>query len=102
MDNNNSCIGFLWFVKNGAFYSFPYLHIIAVKEECRNHGIGKKLLNFFEDICFKDKDRLFLVVADFNPNAKRLYESIGYVEVGYLPNLYRQGINEHLMMKSRG
>jgi hypothetical protein len=31
--------GFLWFINNGAFHSFPYLHIIAVKEEFRNLGI---------------------------------------------------------------
>lgn len=101
IDINENCKGFIWFILEGAFHSFPYLHIIAVKEEARKLGIGKKLLEFFENICFKDHNKLFLVVADFNPNARRLYESIGYVEVGVMPNLYREGINEHLMMKLR-
>jgi ribosomal protein S18 acetylase RimI-like enzyme len=58
-------------------------------------------LQFFEDICFKDYTKLFLVVADFNPDAKMLYEKVGYVEVGTIPSLYRAGITENLMMKSR-
>lgn len=101
MDINQNCIGFIWFIVDGIFHSFPYLHIIAVKQESRKQGIGKKLLKFFEDSCFKDYNKLFLVVADFNPNAKKLYEKIGYVQVGTLPSLYREGITEHLMMKSR-
>ncbi|MDF2804202.1 MAG: acetyltransferase [Anaerocolumna sp.] len=101
IDDNHSCRGFLWCILGGIFHSFPYLHIVAVKKESRKHGIGKKLMQFFEDICFEDYNKLFLVVADFNPDAKILYERIGYVEVGTIPNLYREGITEHLMMKLR-
>jgi len=93
------CVGFIWFITNGAFHSFPYLHIIAVKEEFRNLGIGRKLLQHFEEANFKKYSKLFLVVADFNPEAKRLYQSSGYKEVGIIPNLYRSGISECLMMK---
>jgi ribosomal protein S18 acetylase RimI-like enzyme len=101
LDGSEGCKGFIWFVLDGIFHSFPYLHIIAVKQESRNQGIGKKLLKFFEDSCFKDYSKLFLVVADFNPDAKILYEKIGYIQVGTIPSLYREGITEHLMMKSR-
>lgn len=101
LDINHNCTGFIWFVMEGAFHSFPYLHIIAVKKENRKFGIGKKLLQFFEDICFIDYTKLFLVVADFNPDAKMLYERIGYIDVGIIPSLYREGITEYLMMKLR-
>jgi ribosomal protein S18 acetylase RimI-like enzyme len=101
LDTDHQCVGFIWFILGGAFHSFPYLHIVAVKQEKRKLGIGKKLLEYFEDICFKNYSKLFLVVADFNPNAKMLYESIGYKEVGIIPNLYRAGITEFLMMKVR-
>lgn len=101
LDASEGCKGFIWFILDGIFHSFPYLHIVAVKQESRNHGIGKKLLQFFEDICFKNYTKLFLVVADFNPDAKLLYEEVGYIEVGIIPSLYRVGINEHLMMKLR-
>jgi ribosomal protein S18 acetylase RimI-like enzyme len=101
VDSNNNCLGFIWYILDGIFHSFPYLHIIAVKKESRNHGIGKKLLKYFEDICFKEYTKIFLVVADFNPGAKRLYKKLGYIEVGSVPNLYREGIIEYIMMKVR-
>lgn len=101
IDADNNCVGFVWFILNGAFHAFPYLHIISVKENYRNLGIGKKLLEFYEDISFKNRNKVFLVVADFNEDAKRLYERLGYKEVGIIPSLYREGITEHLMMKLR-
>jgi ribosomal protein S18 acetylase RimI-like enzyme len=94
-----TCLGFIWFILNGAFHSFPYLHIIAVKEEFRNLGIGKKLLKYFEEVTSKTSSKLFLVVADFNPAAKQLYQSIGYKEFGNIPHLYKVGVTECLMMK---
>lgn len=102
LDANHNCTGFMWIIMNGMFHSFPYLHIIAVKEAYRNQGIGRELLKYFEEVCYRDKNKVFLVVADFNPKAKRLYESLGYVEVGAIPSLYRDGIKEFLMMKTKG
>lgn len=101
IDKNNNCKGFVWIIFNGIFHSFPYIHIIAVKNENRGQGIGKSLLRFVENICFEQYTKLFLVVADFNPSAKKLYESIGYSEIGDIPDLYRPGITECLMMKSK-
>jgi len=98
---NDICVGFVWYLPKGAFHSFPYLHIISVKEEYRSKGIGKKLIDFFEDIVFVNARKIFLVVADFNPDAKRLYEKIGYRKVGKIPSLYRKGITESLMMKEK-
>lgn len=43
--------------------------------------------------------RIFLAVADFNPNAKRFYEKNGYVQVGRIEGLYRTGVAENIMMK---
>ena len=93
------CVGFTYIIPKGAFHSFPYLHIIAVKEDYRDRGIGKALLDFSESIASKMADKLFLVVADYNPDAKRFYERNGYQQVGEIPNLYRPGITEYLMAK---
>lgn len=101
LDEEGICRGFIWFILNGIFHSFPYLHIIAVKAEGRNKGTGKKLLQYFEDFCFAEHSKVFLVVADFNSDAQRFYESAGYVQVGSVPGLYREGITEYFMMKVR-
>ena len=94
------CVGFTYIIPKGAFHGFPYLHIIAVKEEYRDRGIGKALLDHSERIALEMADKLFLVVADYNPDAKRFYERNGYRQVGEIPNLYRPGITEYLMAKN--
>ncbi len=93
------CVGFTYIIPKGAFHSFPFLHIIAVKEEYRNKGIGKALLDYSENIAYEMADRFFLVVADYNPDAKRFYERNGYQQVGEIPNLYRPGVTEYMMAK---
>ena len=98
---NSDCAGFIYYMPKGAFRSFPYLHIISIKEEYRGKGIGKKLIYFLEDMVFVKANKIFLVVADFNPDGKRFYEKIGYYQVGEIPSLYRKGITEYLMMKEK-
>ena len=63
-------------------------------------GIGKALLEAFESMAFEISNKVFLVVADFNPSAKRFYGAHGYRQVGEIPGLYRPGITEYLMLKT--
>ena len=62
-------------------------------------GIGKALLDYSENIVCETADKLFLVVADYNPAAKRFYERNGYQQVREISNLYRSGVTESLMVK---
>ncbi|MBP1532838.1 MAG: GNAT family N-acetyltransferase, partial [Ruminococcus sp.] len=48
LDENEKCLGFIYYMTNGVFGSYPYLHIVAVKEEYRSCGIGKQLIKYFE------------------------------------------------------
>ncbi len=96
---SGECAGFAYFIPEGAFHAYPYLHLIAIKEEYRGKGVGKKLLEFIEDMLFKTRDKIFLLVGDYNPDAKIFYENLGYTYLGTIPSLYRKGIDEYLMMK---
>lgn len=100
LDDNEDCLGFIYYMSKGVFGSYPYLHIIAVKEEYRSRGIGRQLMKYFEDnssnYC---STKCFLTVDDFNQRAKRLYEELGYQCVGSLPDFYKKGIMCYLMMK---
>ena len=98
---NGDCAGFGYIIQNGAFHAFHYLHLFAVKNEYRGKGIGGKLLKHIEDSVFETGDKLFLVVGDYNPDARKFYEKNGYISVGTIPGLYREGIDEHLMMKKK-
>jgi len=99
LNENKECIGFMRIDLNGAFSMFPMLRLIAIKQRFRNKGIGKILLNYYFEIGFKNSKKIFLMVSDFNKEAKKLYESIGFIEVGLIPDLYKKGIAEFLMMK---
>ena len=102
LNENRKCMGFIYYMTNGVFGSYPYLHIIVVKEEYRSCGIGKQLIKYFEDNASDSSStKYFLTVDDFNPRAKKLYENLGYKCVGELPDFYKKGINCYLMMKRR-
>jgi len=98
---HEQCVGFYWSLPHGAFHAFPYLHILAVRQQVRGQGVGSQLLNDFERRAFTEASKAFLVVADFNPRARQFYRLHGYTEVGAIPDLYRPGITEHLLMKVR-
>jgi ribosomal protein S18 acetylase RimI-like enzyme len=102
LDDQLGCVGYMWFAANSMFYKFPYLKNIAVKEEHRGKGIGKKLLGYYEDTAFKSAKKIFITTSDFNTGAQKLYREVGYNQVGIIPNLYKRGVSEYLMMKSKG
>ena len=73
--------GFLLVRRRGVADS-PYIKSIGVAEEFRNHGIGRRLITFAEDLYRAEARSLFVCVSSFNPRARRLYESLGYRAVG--------------------
>ncbi len=97
----DSCSGFIWFAGNGMFCRFPYIRLIAVKSGSRSAGIGSQLLDYVEVLLRqRQAGKVFLTVAEFNDQAKRLYERRGYTEVARIPDLFHAGYAEHVMMKS--
>jgi ribosomal protein S18 acetylase RimI-like enzyme len=101
LNEHSGCVGYIWFAPSKMFYKFPYVRQIAVRQEYRGQGIGKKLLAFVEGIAFIDWPRLFLTVSDFNSRAKKLYGRLGYKEVGLVEDLFKEGVAEYIMVKSR-
>ena len=103
--NGTEIIGFIWFQEKGAFYIYPYLQMIYVKKEYRKFGVGRTLLDFFENASLngsdytKIKNKVFLCVGEWNLNAIKFYNKAGYTEIGVLPGLFRKRVNERLYMK---
>ena len=103
LNDHADCVGFMYYMPKGVFGSYPYLHLIAVKEEYRNLGVGKQMIKYFEENSSAySSTKCFLTVDDFNSRARQLYESIGYQCVGELKDFYRKGITSYLMMKATG
>ncbi len=101
LNDHEDCLGFMYYIPKGVFGSYPYLHIVAVKEEYRNLGIGKQLIKYFEENSSDySSTKHFLTVDDLNPKARKLYESLGYHCVGELKDFYKNGITSYVMMKA--
>lgn len=101
LGTDSICCGYIWFTLDGTFYSFPYVRNLMVKSEFRGQGVGKVLLDYFEQVSFLKSGKVFLLVSEHNSRAKKFYERHGYQEVGFIPDLIREGLSEYLMMKSR-
>lgn len=100
VEDGGETLGFIWAIPNGAFHSFPYVHILAVRESYRGRGVGRLLLAHIEQYFAQYVSKIFLIVDDFNSDAYALYVRLGYQKVGCLPDLYKKGVNGFLMMKS--
>lgn len=96
---DNAVIGFMRIDLKGAFAKFPLLRVIAVKDIYRNRGYGTEMLAYYEKVSKEVSDKAFLLVSEFNSNAKKLYEHLDYKEVGLIPGLYKKEYSEFLMMK---
>ena len=100
LSGDYGCTGYVWIDMSGAF-GYPYVRGVAVKSEHRSFGVGKRLLDYFEKVGFEDNPKVCLLVSDFNIRAKKFYERQGYQEVVLLPSLFKQDVNEYLMIKER-
>ena len=79
-----------------------YIQTICIAPEFRGQGCGSQLVAFAEDRIFRDHRNVFLFVSSFNHSARRLYERLGYANVGELKDFLVAGHSELLLRKTRG
>lgn len=91
-------IGFIVVNMQGAFVG--YIQTVCVAEGERGRGLGTALVRFAEERIFRDSPNVFLCVSSFNPDARRLYETLGYATVGELTDYLVRGHSEILMRKT--
>ena len=79
---------------------YPYLALIGAAPRARGRGVGHFLLAEFEAMArVQGAGRVALMVSDFNEKAQALYRSLGYWELGRLPDAVRKGISELVLIK---
>ena len=82
---------------------FPgYVQTLGVHPQWRGRGVGARLLRLAEDRIFSVSPNMFICVSSFNPRARKLYERMGFEEVGPLKDFIVPGHDEILLRKSRG
>jgi ribosomal-protein-alanine N-acetyltransferase len=92
--------GFIVLVLQGAFVG--YIQTVCVAPERRAGGIGAQLVRYAEERIFRESPNVFLCVSSFNPDARRLYERLGYTLVGELTDYIVVGHSELLFRKTIG
>ena len=93
-------VGFVILVMHGAFVG--YVQSVCVAPVRRGQGLGRRLMAFAEERILRETPNVFLNVASFNPDARRLYERLGYEVVGELRDYIVPGHSEILMRKTTG
>jgi ribosomal protein S18 acetylase RimI-like enzyme len=79
-----------------------YIQTVAVAAEERGRGLGARLVAHAEARIFRESPNVFMCVSTFNSGARRLYQRLGYTEVGELTDYLVRGHGEVLLRKSRG
>jgi [ribosomal protein S18]-alanine N-acetyltransferase len=92
--------GFIILNLKGAFTG--YVQTICIDPKSRGKGLGTTLLRFAEERIYRESPNVFLCVSSFNPEAKRLYERLGYETIGELKDYIVKGHSEILMRKTIG
>jgi ribosomal-protein-alanine N-acetyltransferase len=77
-----------------------FIETIYIAAKWRGKGLGSRLLRFAEERIFRESPNIFLFVSSFNPEAKRLYERLGYETIGELKDYMFRGHSEMLMRKT--
>lgn len=99
--NEEEIIGVMRIDYNGMFGEFPILRLISVERTHRSKRIGSLMLEYFEKAGFSKSTKIFLCVSDFNTRAKLFYLKKGFIEIGKIQNLYKEGITEFILMKEK-
>lgn len=100
LDDDDEILGFVVLDLRGPFPG--YLQTVCVRSGERGQGHGARLIAYAEERIFRDSPNVFMCVSTFNPDARRLYEQLGYTVVGELPNYIVQDHGEILLRKTRG
>jgi ribosomal protein S18 acetylase RimI-like enzyme len=97
---DDEIFGFIVLNLHGGFVG--YIQSICVASRRRNHGVGRKLVDFAERRVFKNYPNMFICVSSFNPEAQRFYRNLGYAVVGELKDYLVDGHSEILLRKTIG
>lgn len=100
MEDQGQISGFVVLDLRGPFPG--YIQSVCVRPDARGHGHGTRLIAWAEERIFRESPNVFMCVSTFNPDARRLYERLGYVAVGELSDYVVPGHGEILLRKSLG
>ena len=101
VNTDGSIAGAMRVVPRGFCGLYHYLSLIGTSASARGAGVGRFMMSEFEKMAAEDGcTKVSLMVSDFNISAMDFYCSLGYWELGVIPDAAKAGISEHVMMKN--
>lgn len=80
--------------------NLPHLMLLAVKENFRGRGIGQMMIHFYTEVmkglgC----EECAIIVSDWNPRARKLYDSLGFKLRKSMEDPVVGGFIDHILVK---
>ena len=87
-------------IKMDGMFGMPDVTLLGVHDKYRGKGVGRELLQFYIGVatCLGYKEA-GIVVNDFNPRARKLYDSMGFKHSRSMDCIYGRGGLCHLLVK---
>lgn len=100
---DGSFAGLAWWLPTGTFDQSGYLKLLGVHRNYQSAGVGTALMDATETAVFDDvgASDLFLLVSEFNSDARSFYRRRDYDQVGTIDAYVEPGIDEVLLRKTR-
>ena len=100
-EENDEVAGFIAIKRDILFAN--YIRRFVVRKDKRSLGIGKKLVEFIEELTLEEKlPNVFLMTTTTNERAVAFYIKLDYEIIGRIPNFIRKGMDEYILWKSKG
>ena len=91
--------GFVLVYQRGGFARSGYIRLLGVAAACQGQGVGDALMAAAESLVADVAPDMFLLVSDFNIDAQRFYQRLGYIQVGALPAYVLPDVTELILWK---
>ena len=101
VDRNGNSVGWISISASDAHIDgLPNLTLLGVKDSARGRGIGQMLISFYVDVMTQlGCEECAVVVNDWNPRARKLYDSLGFKLRKSYEDPFIGGFVNHVLVK---
>lgn len=101
VDRNGNSVGWISISASDAHIDgLPNITLLGVKDSARGRGIGQMLINFYVEVMTQlGCEECAVVVNDWNPRARKLYDSLGFKLRKSYEDPFIGGFVNHVLVK---
>ena len=101
VDRNGNSVGWISISASDAHIDgLPNITLLGVKDSARGRGIGQMLISFYVDVMTRlGCEECAVVVNDWNPRARKLYDSLGFKLRKSYEDPFIGGFVNHVLVK---